>query len=274
MDKNWNATHIYFQKRQFGFIFKRIQSYCRFRGVMPLKILDIGCHDGDFLFYLAERFKAQKHILDGLDIVERYIEEAKKRNVKNNLPINKFYIMNVEKELPQEKYDIVIIQEVVEHLVNPFDLLFRIRKILSPNGLLIMTSVNHNSYIHVLGKFINKSTGGFSRNLYWTGNCTKEVPPLSTTKEFKEHLIHDHISTKSAIVWIHQLRRIGYKKILWSPTMLLGGSLFWVKHQYLFKLHRIFDNLAIRENWGKKYCIGFMIECQKRNNQETIRIQT
>lgn len=84
-------------------------------------IADIGCGEGSNLFFLATQFpKAQ---LYGFDVSKTAIEAAK-ANVKAE-----FSILDIQKEIPQEKYDLVFCSDVVEHLENDAEAINNIQRI-------------------------------------------------------------------------------------------------------------------------------------------------
>lgn len=84
-------------------------------------IADIGCGEGSNLVFLATQFpKAQ---LYGFDVSKTAIEAAK-ANVKAE-----FSILDIQKEIPQEKFDLVFCSDVVEHLENDVEAIKNIQQI-------------------------------------------------------------------------------------------------------------------------------------------------
>lgn len=97
-------------------------------------VLDIGCSNGVF----GERLIAEKGcIVDGIEIDKGDIHAAKKvlRNV---------YDIDIERQvikLPQ-KYDVVFMGDVVEHLARPAQTLAKVRGLLKPEGVFIFSIPN------------------------------------------------------------------------------------------------------------------------------------
>ena len=106
-------------------------------GLVPEKaklILDIGCGAGD----TGEILTGQGYTVDGITLSEEEKQVAGKvlRNV---------YVHNVEQGLPNtitDKYDVIILSHVLEHICYPQRLLKDIRDRLSPDGILIIALPN------------------------------------------------------------------------------------------------------------------------------------
>ncbi len=84
-------------------------------------IADIGCGEGSNLFFLVKQFPKAK--LYGFDVSKTALEVAKKN-------INaEFSILDIQKEIPQEKFDLVFCSDVVEHLENDLAAIKNIRQV-------------------------------------------------------------------------------------------------------------------------------------------------
>lgn len=97
-------------------------------------ILDVGCGAGD----TGEMLNEQGFVVDGITLSEDEKREAQKvmRNV---------YVHNVEQGLPKEineRYDVVILSHVLEHICYPQRLLKDIHDRLAPGGILIIALPN------------------------------------------------------------------------------------------------------------------------------------
>ncbi len=97
-------------------------------------VLDIGCSSGVF----GERLIKEKNcIVDGIEINSEDIKEARKklRNVyKFNIELDELSI--------KERYDIVFMGDVIEHLAKPVEALKRVKKLLKPTGSLVFSIPN------------------------------------------------------------------------------------------------------------------------------------
>lgn len=98
------------------------------------RILDIGCSSGALGIELK---KSKGAYVVGVDIDESDLALAKKN-------LDQVFLLNVEKdELAQlGKFDVIIMADVIEHLVDPVSALIKIKKLLSPKGRLVFSIPN------------------------------------------------------------------------------------------------------------------------------------
>jgi glycosyltransferase involved in cell wall biosynthesis len=98
----------------------------------PSKILDLGCSSG----LLAERLREMGHHVTGVDITE--IEGVCERT-------NAFFKADLSEGIPPEAgtgFDLVLAADVLEHIADPGRLLRQIRRVLSPDGSVIVCVPN------------------------------------------------------------------------------------------------------------------------------------
>ena len=108
------------------------------------KILDIGCATG-ILLMLAQK---EKWDVYGVEISEFAIEYAKKR-----FNLNLFKGTLKEARYLNNFFDVVVMDNVIEHLPDPLSGLEEINRILKDNGLLYVVTPNiKSSFAHVVGK--------------------------------------------------------------------------------------------------------------------------
>jgi SAM-dependent methyltransferase len=102
-----------------------------------LTVLDIGCGDGTFLLELCKRG------LDvwGIDLDKKSIEAARRLGLKNvyALSLADFY-----KFIPNVKFDIITMFDVLEHQDSPKDFLLIIKNLLKPDGLVVGSVPNRD----------------------------------------------------------------------------------------------------------------------------------
>ncbi|MBI4097261.1 MAG: class I SAM-dependent methyltransferase [Candidatus Levybacteria bacterium] len=123
-----------FQKFYFKNLFRPVRPYLQ--GIKQGKALDVGCAYGFMLQKFPDSFEKF-----GVDISEHAIAEAKKR-----LPNATLKVASAENELPfpDSFFDIVICNDVIEHLENPRTALENIRKVLKKGGILYLNTPNFN----------------------------------------------------------------------------------------------------------------------------------
>jgi len=83
-------------------------------------VLDIGCGSGELSFDLAK--KASKVI--GIDLNKQYLEKAKKKNKAQNI---KYVLGDATNYIFNEKFDIVVLSNVLEHIENRKEFLLKIK---------------------------------------------------------------------------------------------------------------------------------------------------
>lgn len=112
----------------------------------PTTVIDIGCGDGSF----AETVKQ----LTGAEVwgIEYKDEEAQKaKSILDTVfsgPCENFI-----DELPDNYFDVIYFNDVLEHLVDPYTVLEKVRTKLKPNGVVI-SSIPNIRYYNALLKLI------------------------------------------------------------------------------------------------------------------------
>jgi 2-polyprenyl-3-methyl-5-hydroxy-6-metoxy-1,4-benzoquinol methylase len=99
------------------------------------KILDIGCGNGAFASIVKQKNDAE---VWGIELME---EEAK---VAVDV-LDKVFVGNCEKHidgLPEGYFDVIYMNDVLEHLVDPYSVLETLKSKLAPNGIVISSIPN------------------------------------------------------------------------------------------------------------------------------------
>lgn len=130
----WKMGYGRFSKLYFDNLFEPLKPYIK--KTKEGKVLDVGCAYG----FLLERFPDTFEKF-GLDISEYATKEAQRR-----LPAATLKVSSAESELPfpQNFFDIIIFNDVIEHLENPGVALENIRKVLKTEGILYINTPNLN----------------------------------------------------------------------------------------------------------------------------------
>ena len=109
---------------------KRIK---RLKNNQSIKILDAGCGSG----WLSSRLSVYGEVT-GIDISEKSIEEA-----KVNYPGIRFICMDAREDFQlDEKFDIIVSSEVIEHVIEQEKYFNNIASMLKTHGTLILTTPN------------------------------------------------------------------------------------------------------------------------------------
>lgn len=100
------------------------------------KILDVGSGSGNMGLALKEHGKATEVI--GVELCEPYAEEA---NRKIDMVVHGD-IENIELSFPEGYFDYIVCGDIIEHLVDPWATLRKLRKYLSNSGYIVASIPN------------------------------------------------------------------------------------------------------------------------------------
>lgn len=126
--------------------------------VKPEKVLEVGCGAGGIL----SRFADFGCDVLGLDFDEDYLEEAK----KNNIPVRRG---SIEKLKENDKFNLIILSHVLEHIIEPSKFLKSLANHLTENGVLYIEvpsieNVRNGGYkFDLLNYFQNAHTIHFTK---------------------------------------------------------------------------------------------------------------
>jgi len=150
------------------------------RNIRNLKILDIGCGGGIICEPLA-RLGAK---VTGIDFAPNNIIAAKIHSKKNKLKIN-YINKDIEKSKLDEKFDIILMFEVLEHLDNWKKTIKNIKKNLNKNGLIIISTINRNPLSKLFAINIAENI------LHWIPKGTHDYNKLIKPEELKKILLKE-----------------------------------------------------------------------------------
>jgi 2-polyprenyl-3-methyl-5-hydroxy-6-metoxy-1,4-benzoquinol methylase len=101
-------------------------------------VLDIGCWNGN----LGKALISGKGcVVDGVDFSKEILKEALNNGYK------KTYLMDLNKDPEkikslQNKYDVIVCADILEHLIDPKSVLSSLGKKLKPNGIIVISLPN------------------------------------------------------------------------------------------------------------------------------------
>ncbi|NLP09663.1 class I SAM-dependent methyltransferase [bacterium] len=114
----------------------------------PGRILDIGCAEGA----LAEQVMREKQpeAYEGIEILPHIAEKAK-------TILNRVYVGSAEQVVPElapQSYDWIIMADSLEHMVDPWEILRQVARLLKPGGRLILSIPNIRNLNVIIDLFL------------------------------------------------------------------------------------------------------------------------
>jgi 2-polyprenyl-3-methyl-5-hydroxy-6-metoxy-1,4-benzoquinol methylase len=190
-----------------------------------LKVLEVGAAYGETLNYLKQNGIAKQAV--GIDIFED------KTNSNNYKKIDRFIFGNIEEiEFPEYEnyFDLILLPDVLEHLIEPKKVLDKLKKYLSQNGTIIvsMPNIRHYSAINKIffkGNFKYEESGLFDYT-HMRFYCRKNIQELLESSGFKV------LKEESAI---KNYKGKSITKIINSLTFGLMEEFFSLQYFYVIK---------------------------------------
>lgn len=192
-----------------------------------LKILEIGAAYGETLFYLKEKKIASEAV--GIDL----FEDTKNR--QNYKSIDAFIFGNIEeKDFPEYEnyFDVILLPDVLEHLIDPQKVLSKVHRYLKPNGEIIVSVPNIRHYsafvkIFLKGDFSYEESGLFDYT-HMRFYCRKNIKEMLEKANFK---------TLLEVSSVRNYKGRSMTKIINILTFRLFEEFF--SYQYFFKSKKV-----------------------------------
>ena len=160
-------------------------------------ILDIGCGDGN----VTQLYKEKGEVY-GIDISQNALDSAKAKGIKTQLQD----LNNLPLQFENNFFDTVVMTDVLEHIVDPFELLKEAQRILKPQGKLVITVPN------------------FARLSNRLKMCWGDPVDILHWSKYGDAVEHLHWFTKPKIT--HTLKTLKFQKIKFVPTGLPYNFVF------------------------------------------------
>jgi len=108
------------------------------RPLRGLRCLDVGCGGG----LISEPLARMGGAVTGIDPAAENIDTAIQHARVSDLTIDYRAVTAEELVRSSEAYDLVVCLEVIEHVPEPADFVATLARLLTPNGLLVMSTIN------------------------------------------------------------------------------------------------------------------------------------
>lgn len=184
----------------------------------PGRILDIGCGVGYFL----EADSRRGWDTYGIEISKPMVEYA-----QTKLSLNVLNSTLEEANFPADYFDVVTMQSVIEHLLDPYQTLSVIGTVLKPEGLLMIKTPNQDSLVSALCKLVYSITLGryllpiYSPDHLYRFSAETLSRLLETTGFHKVEVeLEDDLEILKTRVLFHKRRPWVWSVAMWSATRL------------------------------------------------------
>ena len=111
---------------------------------IPVKVLDVGAGSGEDLLNIKDRLSSKRVSLYAVETYPPYIEVLRKNGIE-------VASINIEREsLPfsDNSFDLIVVNQVMEHVKEIFWIISELRRVLKPGGRLIIGVPNLASLHH------------------------------------------------------------------------------------------------------------------------------
>lgn len=228
----YSAYRDVLARKRLTTVVERVSAYANETQKDGLKILDLGCGIGGMTFplsYLGHRVK-------GVDVDPKSIEACNSQNDFSNAT---YLVGDIGTIDLQEKFDVVICSEVLEHSLNPKLLLQTIAKHLTQGGIAVVTVPNgYCLYELVFSRFLRRL-----KVVTLFHKLPKKVYTALTGSPSPYHSLNvfcDHVQFFTFSRFIRLLNECGFQ-LLSVGNLGLGLLLDW---KWLNHLKRIECKLA------------------------------
>ena len=130
------------------------------------KLLDIGCSIGQFMKHAKD---------DGWDVVGIELNKDAAEIAKRSYNLEVFTSKIEETDFGDNKFDVVTLWGVFEHLTDPNFMLHEIKKVLKKNGLVLFFVPNGHSLIIRMSRDNNSTVSGRAHLWYFTPNTINKI---------------------------------------------------------------------------------------------------
>lgn len=199
----------------------------------PQTILDAGCGDGLLAEVLKDLTGAK---IFGVDISQRGLQLAQKRGI-----VIKKFDLNSGIPFTDGRFDLIIANQVIEHLLDPDSFLKECKRVLHRKGHLILTTPNlaawYNRFLFLLGiypVFLEASTRDKLVGAGFLRKFAKEKQPAG----------HLRVFTLAAIKDLLKMNNFKPKKILGLTKDFHFGVLTTAIYRLLDKIFANFPSLS------------------------------
>lgn len=136
---------------------RKVRDYTRWLAPGPRRVLDVGCGTGRLLSLLRDVGEPSWEYR-GIELDERAVETARARGFNAERA-------RVEDYRPDGPFDLILLQQVIEHVADPAALLRTLGSWLAPGGVVVLETPNLGGWDYRL--FRERLWGGYHFPRHW-----------------------------------------------------------------------------------------------------------
>ena len=208
-DGSFSALHAYnFVRIKY---IKEVLKKNEKKNLCNLKILDIGCGGGILTEPLARLGARVTGVDENENAIRVAIDHAKKSKLKIQYKRMSFDKINFD-----EKFDIILCMEVLEHLNNIDMLINKVKELLNPKGIFI-------------GSTINKTMSSFLLAIFLAENILNIVP--KKTHSWKKFIKPNNLKKR---LILSDFEDINFQGVIFNPLKNSWKAIRNVSVNYMF----------------------------------------
>lgn len=168
----------------------------------PGRLLDVGCGEGLFGQAVKKRFPRCETW--GVELVTKAAEKAASRNDRViNVPLE-------QSDIPAEYFDVVTMNDVLEHIAWPASTLAEVKRVLKPDGALVISLPNVQFLLNVLNLVLRNDWQ------YQDSGILDHTHMRFYTTKSASRLVEDAGFRVEKIVGINPMRPKWYYRVLFA----------------------------------------------------------
>lgn len=136
---------------------RKVRDYTRWLAPGPRRILDVGCGTGRLLSLLRD-VGEPTWAYCGIELDERAVEAARARGFDARRA-------RVEQYEPDGPFDLIVLQQVIEHVADPLGIMRTLASWLAPGGVVVLETPNLGGWDYRL--FRQRLWGGYHFPRHW-----------------------------------------------------------------------------------------------------------
>jgi 2-polyprenyl-3-methyl-5-hydroxy-6-metoxy-1,4-benzoquinol methylase len=176
------------------------------------KVLDVGCIGQDRNYaadnWLHEKVKRIAQKIDGVDILEDEIKILRK---------NGYSIYTIEElQATNNRYDVVLMADVIEHVNDPVAFLSFYAQFLSPTGVMLITTPNANRANNFINILFNNNYSVNPEHTFWFCPRTFAEVVQRAQLNVKDFRWASHYYTSSRVSGVYQKFKFALSNLLIS----------------------------------------------------------